>query len=618
MSKKQMHRKGRGVPRIAMPHEKPKDLRGTLKRLAGYLKPRKYSIAICLLLSIAGALFGIVSPKIMGLATTELFDVFKARLAGNADAMVNFEYIAKILLSLTALYVVSSLFTYIMSYIMAGISQKTVYDIRKDVNEKIARLPLKYLDSHTHGEILSRVTNDVDNISSSLQESIIQIIMSVITLVGVVIMMLSINVILTLAIVLTLSSCIFLTKKVAKRSRKYFTEQQKIIGKINSHVEEMYTGHKIVKSFGYENKSIEEFQRLNEDLNKVGWKAQFISGIIMPLMRFVNNLGYVVVCIGGGMLMIKNAIKLGDIQAFLQYLRKFSQPIMQVSNIINIIQSTIASAERVFEVLDEEEEIPDKKDCITIEDVKGEVAFKNVRFGYKEDNILIKNMNIDVKSGQTVAIVGPTGAGKTTLVNLLMRFYDINDGSITIDGANIKDLKRGELRNIFGMVLQDTWLFSGTIKDNIAYGKQNVTDEEIYNAAKTAHAHHFIRTLSKGYETVLNEDANNISQGQKQLLTIARAVLADPAILILDEATSSVDTRTEVYIQNAMNELMKGRTCFVIAHRLSTIKEADVILVMNEGDIIESGTHKELIEKKGFYEDLYNSQFSHEDIKEVV
>lgn len=603
---------------MMMPVQKAKDFKGTFKRLLKYLKPRRFSIIACVILSIFSTVFSILSPKIMGLATSELFEVFNKRLKGDSSVSVDFSYILNILLVLAGLYIISALFTYFMRYIMASLAQKTVYDMRQEISEKLTKLPLKYYDAHTHGEILSRVTNDIDNISNTLQQSIIQLITSAIIIIGVIVMMLSISPLLTLIVVITLPLSIFITKCVAKRSQTYFKSQQKVLGQINGHVEEMYTGHKIVKAFGYEEKSIEKFEKLNDELYNSGWKAQFISGIIMPLMRFVNNLGYVFVCIGGGILMIKNSIKLGDIQAFLQYSRNFSQPIVQTANIANIIQSTIASAERVFEILDEIEEIPDNENNKVAKKLKGEVVFKNVKFGYKEDVTLIKNMNIDVKQGDTVAIVGPTGAGKTTLVNLLMRFYEINDGSITIDGLDIRDFKRGALRSIFGMVLQDTWLFNGTIRDNIAYGRQNATEEEIIAAAKAAHADFFIRTLPDGYDTVLNEEANNISQGQKQLLTIARAILADPAILILDEATSSVDTRTEIYIQKAMNTLMKGRTSFVIAHRLSTIKDADVILVMNDGDIIEKGTHEELLNQQGFYADLYNSQFVGSDAQEVI
>lgn len=596
---------GHGGPRIGMPVEKARDFKGTLRRLIGYLKPHKYSLMFVFAAAVLSTVFSIVSPKILGKATTALFEGFMVPGAG-----IDFDYILQILVVLGGLYLVSSLFAYIQQYIMAGVTQRTVYDLRKQVNAKLARLPLKYLDSRTNGEILSRAVNDVDNLSSTIQQSLTQLITSVVTFVGVIVMMLTISPLLTLIVFLTLPLSFLVTKSVAKRSQTYFKDQQKSLGELNGHVEEMFTGHQIIRAFGHEDKSVEKFEEINGKLYEAGWKAQFISGIIMPLMSFISNIGYVLVSVIGGVLVTRRAIEIGDIQAFIQYSRQFAQPITQLANIANVIQSTMASAERVFELLDEEEEVPEAADAISITAPRGEVQFSNVRFGYKEDAPLIKNMNIDVKSGQTVAIVGPTGAGKTTLINLLMRFYELNDGRITIDGVDITKLKRGHLRGMFGMVLQDTWLFNGTIKENIGYGRAGATDEEIVAAAKAAHADHFIRTLPDGYDTVLNEEASNISQGQKQLLTIARAILSDPAILILDEATSSVDTRTEVYIQKAMNELMKGRTSFVIAHRLSTIRDADTILVMNEGNVIEQGNHQELLEQGGFYADLYNSQFT--------
>lgn len=596
---------GHGGPRIGMPIEKARDFKGTLRRLIGYLKPHKYSLMFVFAAAVLSTVFSIVSPKILGKATTALFEGFMVPGAG-----IDFDYILQILVVLGGLYLISSLFAYIQQYIMAGVTQRTVYDLRKQVNAKLARLPLKYLDSRTNGEILSRAVNDVDNLSSTMQQSLTQLITSVVTFVGVIVMMLTISPLLTLIVFLTLPLSFLVTKSVAKRSQTYFKDQQKSLGELNGHVEEMFTGHQIIRAFGHEDKSVEKFEEINGKLYEAGWKAQFISGIIMPLMSFISNIGYVLVSVIGGVLVTRRAIEIGDIQAFIQYSRQFAQPITQMANIANVIQSTMASAERVFELLDEEEEVPEAADAISITAPRGEVQFSNVRFGYKEDAPLIKNMNIDVKSGQTIAIVGPTGAGKTTLINLLMRFYELNDGQITIDGVDITKLKRGHLRGMFGMVLQDTWLFNGTIKENIGYGREGATDEEIVAAAKAAHADHFIRTLPDGYDTVLNEEASNISQGQKQLLTIARAILSDPAILILDEATSSVDTRTEVYIQKAMNELMKGRTSFVIAHRLSTIRDADTILVMNEGNVIEQGNHQELLEQGGFYADLYNSQFT--------
>jgi ATP-binding cassette subfamily B protein len=589
---------------------KVKDFRGTLKRLIGYLKRYKVQLMGVMLTAILSIIFSIMSPKILGQATTKLFEGVMGKIRHVPGARVDLQYIWEIIMIVAGLYIISALFSYIQQVIMAGVAQKTVFDMRSDVDDKLARLPLKFFDSRTHGEILSRVTNDVDNIASTLQQSITQLITSAITIVGVIIMMLIISPLMTLIAVVTLPVSLLLTAKIAKRSRKYFAAQQKELGQLNGHVEEMLTGHKIVKAFGREKESIQAFNEINERLYNAGWKAQFISGIIMPMMSFIGNIGYVFVSVVGGILVINKSIAIGDVQAFIQYSRQLTWPIAQAANIANVIQSTVASAERVFELLDESEEIPDSEAAKVIENPKGEVKFQNVRFGYKEDATLIENMNIDVQQGQTIAIVGPTGAGKTTLVNLLMRFYEINSGKITVDGVDIRDLKRGALRNLFGMVLQDTWLFNGTIRDNIAYGREGATDEQVVRAAKAAHADHFIRTLPEGYKTILNEEASNISQGQKQLLTIARAILADPAILILDEATSNVDTRTEVIIQKAMKELMKGRTSFVIAHRLSTIRHADLILVMNNGSIIEKGNHNELLHQGGFYADLYNSQFT--------
>lgn len=599
-----------GGPMMGRPVQKAKNFKGTLRRLLGYLKPRRLQLVAVFLLAIISTLFSIVSPKIMGKATTLLFEGMMAKFNGLPGAGVNFEAISRIILLLIGLYLLSALFSYFQQFVMAGVAQRTVYDLRNKLNEKLNRLPLKFFDTQTHGEILSRVTNDIDNISSTLQQSITQLITALVTLIGIIIMMLTISPLMTLIVLVTLPLSILVTANVAKRSQKFFAEQQKTLGELNGHVEEMYTGHAIVKSFGREDESLHRFNEINEKLYHSGWKAQFISGIIMPLMTFIGNIGYVLVSVVGGILVMKKTIEIGDIQAFIQYSRQFAHPIAQTANIINIIQSTIASAERVFELLDEIEEIPDvEKADNVISRPQGQVTFENVAFRYKEEEALIEDMNLDIKPGQTVAIVGPTGAGKTTLVNLLMRFYEINEGSICIDGIDIRKLKRGELRQIFGMVLQDTWLFRGTIRENIAYGKETVTEEEVIRAAQAAHADHFIRTLPEGYNTVLNEEASNISQGQKQLLTIARAILADPTILILDEATSSVDTRTEAYIQKAMLVLMQGRTSFVIAHRLSTIRNADLILVMNQGRILEKGTHHELIEREGFYANLYNSQF---------
>ncbi|HPT69244.1 MAG TPA: ABC transporter ATP-binding protein [Syntrophomonas sp.] len=610
----QLHGGGgfRGGPMGPMgrPVDKARDFKGTFNRLLGYLKPRRYRIMVVVLFAVLSTLFSIVSPKVMGKATTKLFEDLMLMYKHVPGAGVDFQYILNILVILGGLYLASALFAYIQQYIMAGVAQETVFDMRQDVDEKLARLPLKYFDAHTHGDILSRVTNDIDNISTTLQQSLTQLISAVVTLVGVLIMMLTISPWLTLifAVVLPLSALV--TKAAAKRSQIFFASQQRELGLLNGHVEEMYTGHQIVKAYGHEKQSLEKFDAINEKLYTAGWKAQFVSGLIMPLLSFINNVGYVMVCVAGGIFVTKRLITIGDLQAFIQYSRQFTQPIVQTANIINIIQSTIASAERVFEILDEAEEIPDDADAKVIANPEGDVAFNDISFRYQPDVPLIEDLNIDIKKGQTIAIVGPTGAGKTTLVNLLMRFYEINSGRITVDGVDIRDIKRGALRSMFGMVLQDTWLFNGTIKDNIAYGRVNATFDEIVRAARAAHADHFIRTLPDGYNTILNEEASNISQGQKQLLTIARAILADPAILILDEATSSVDTRTENYIQNAMLTLMKKRTSFVIAHRLSTIRNADLILVMNNGRVIEQGTHNELLDRKGFYADLYNSQFS--------
>lgn len=592
------------------PGEKPKDFKGTLRRLIQYLQPHRYRLLGVLVAAILSTVFSIISPKVMAEGTDILSQGAIAILQGIQGAGIDFPALMKVLYLLLGLYLFSAAFMYIQQYLMAGVAQRVVYDMREQISAKVGRLPLKYFDSRTHGETLSRATNDVDNISNTLQQSLAQFITSVVTIVGVIIMMLTISPWMTLITILTLPLSVIVVMLVASRSQKHFAGQQKSLGELNGHVEEMYTGHKVVKAFGREEQSVQQFEKVNEELYESGWKAQFISGIIMPLMSFVGNLGYVLICVVGGIFVTRGAISIGDILAFTQYSRQFTQPINQIANISNIIQSTIASAERVFELLDEEEEVPESNQPLQLQQPKGAVAFQGVNFGYKPDELLIKNMNIDVKPGQTVAIVGPTGAGKTTLINLLMRFYEIQDGKITIDGIDIRDMERGKLRSLFGMVLQDTWLFNGTIRDNIAYGREGATEVEVVKAADAAHADHFIRTLPDGYDTVLNEEASNISQGQKQLLTIARAILANPSILILDEATSSVDTRTEVFIQKAMNDLMKDRTSFVIAHRLSTIRGADLILVMDHGNVIEQGNHEELMAQQGFYADLYNSQFA--------
>jgi len=607
---------GRGGPGMGMPVQKARNFKGTLRRLIGYLKPHRTALMVVFLTAVLSTVFSIVSPKILGDATTKLFEGMVAKMQGVPGAGIDFGFIGSLLLLLAGLYVVSTLFSYIQQYVMAGISQKVVYDLRAEVNRKLARLPLKYFDSHTHGETLSRVVNDVDTISSTLQQSLTQLITSVVTLVGVVVMMLTISPLMTLIVVVTLPLSFMVIRLVTPRSQKHFRGMQQSLGELNGHVEEMYTGHPIVKAFGQERKSIAQFDAVNDRLYEAGWRAQFISGTIMPLMNFIGNIGYVLVCVAGGLLVMRGSIRIGDVQAFISYSKQFSMPITQTAQIANIIQSTIAAAERVFELLDEPEEVAEAAGG-SVAQAKGRVRFEHVKFGYKDDAPLIADMNIDVRSGQTVAIVGPTGAGKTTLINLLMRFYESNGGRITIDGVDITQMQRSELRGLFGMVLQDTWLFNGTIRDNIAYGRSGATDEEVVQAAKAAYADHFIRTLPDGYDTVLNEEASNISQGQKQLLTIARAILADPAILLLDEATSSVDSRTEIHIQRAMNELMLGRTSFVIAHRLSTIRHADLILVMNQGSVIEQGTHEELLAQRGFYAELYESQFSGRMRKEV-
>jgi ATP-binding cassette subfamily B multidrug efflux pump len=607
---------GRGG--MGMPVEKAKDFKGTFRRLVGYFMPQKYALLAVLVTAILGTTFNIVGPKILGLATTKLFEGVVLKLRGVPGASIDFGYIARVLLILGGLYIISAIFMYIQQYIMAGVAQKMVYVLRRQVEEKLSRLPLKYFDSRTHGEILSRAVNDMDNISTTLQQSLTQLVTSAVTIIGVIVIMLLISPLLSLVVVITLPLSLLVTTVIAKRSQKFYARQQRALGELNGHVEEMYTGHIIVKAFGREQQSMTAFDEMNEKYYDAGWRAQFISGTIMPLMRSIGNLGYVFVAVAGGILVTRGMIAIGDVQAFIQYAQQFTQPITSLANITNIIQLTIASAERIFELLDEEEEVPEATDAKIITSPQGAVQFDHVSFRYKEDVPLIDDMNIDVKPGQTIAIVGPTGAGKTTLVNLLMRFYELNSGRILIDGVDITHLRRGNLRRTFGMVLQDTWLFNGTIRDNIAYGREGATEEEIVQAAKAAYADHFIRTLPDGYNTVLNQDATNLSQGQKQLLTIARAVLADPEILILDEATSSVDTRTEMAIQKAMGELMKGRTSFVIAHRLSTIRDADLILVMNHGRIIEKGTHKELLAKGGFYADLYNSQFTGRTLEEVV
>ncbi len=589
---------------------KPKDSKKTTKRLFGYFKVRSKLLFLIVLFAILGQLFNILGPKIMSIAVNEIFDG-SVRIA-NGVGGINFGFIGKIILILILVYVTGCLFTYLQNYIMANVGQNTMYDIRKDINLKISKIPLKYYDVKTHGEVLSRLTNDVELVSTTIQESLTQFISSLITIVGVIVVMITISPIMTAIAIGILFIGTNFIKPMVLKSQRYFREQQKYIGNLNGYIEEMYSGHNVIRAFGREPNNIEKFDEINNNLYQSGWKSQFISGIIMPIMMFINNINYIVIAIVGGYFAIIGKIGIGDIQAFIQYSRQFGMPINQLASISSIFQSTIAAAERIFEFLDEEEFSSDLKDGKEIENVKGHVTFENVKFGYFPDKILMNNINIDVKPGQKVAIVGHTGAGKTTLINLLMRFYEINSGSIKIDGVDISQMSREYLRSLFAMVLQDTWLFNGSIKENLSYSKIGATDDEILSASKSAHTDEFIRLLENGYDTVLNEDASNISQGQKQLLTIARAIIADPKILILDEATSNVDTRTEVLIQNAMKTLMKGRTSFVIAHRLSTIKDADIILVMKQGDIIEQGNHDQLMEQNGVYADLYNSQFSEE------
>lgn len=599
-----------GGPPGAHPPVKAKNFWGTVRRLFTYLKPYRVQLFFVLIAALLSTVFGIISPKIMGMAITRLYENLIMRSQGAPEAGVDFPYILHILMMLGALYILSALFNYIQQFILAGVAQKTMFDVRKDMEAKISRLPLSFFDKHTHGEILSRVTNDVDNVSGTLQQSIIQLISGMITVVGIVVMMMTISPLLTLISIFLMPLYVLISRSSASRSQKFYREQQKTLGELNGHIEEMFTGHKVVKAFGYESKSIQRFDKINETLYQAGWKAQFISGIIMPLTILVSNLSYILISVVGAVLVTQGTIKVGDIMAFIQYSRQIQHPIVQIANIANIIQSTIASAERVFELLDQEEEQPDPHPGALSVNLRGNIQMKNVSFRYQEDTPLIENMNMEVAPGQTVAIVGPTGAGKTTLVNLLMRFYEIDSGQILIDGIPTTEFKRGDLRNLFGMVLQDSWLFNGSIRDNIAYGREDAREEDIIRAARAAHADYFIRCLPEGYDTVLNEEASNLSLGQKQLLTIARAMLAEPTILILDEATSSVDTRTEIYIQQAMARLMKGRTSFVIAHRLSTIRDANLILVMNHGQIIEQGRHHDLLAQGGFYAELFNSQFT--------
>ena len=588
--------------------EKAKDFSGAVKKLLRYMSKYKIRLIGMMIFAIVGTVFNIVGPKILGKATTELFNGLVAKVNGTGG--IDFDKIGKILLWTLGLYLCSAAFSFVQGFIMTGISNDVSYSLRKDISGKMNRLPMKYYESRTYGEVLSRITNDVDTLQQGLNQSITQLITSVTTLIGVFIMMLSINVWMTLCALLILPCSMFIISKVMKRSQKYFRQQQKYLGDVNGQVEEVYAGQNIVKAFNKEDAVMATFEETNKKLYESGWKSQFFSGMMMPIMQFVGNIGYVMVALLGGFMTIKGAIEVGDIQSFFQYIRNFTQPVQQIAQVTNMMQSAAAASERVFEFLEEEEEEQSVEHPVTLENgVEGHVTFEHVSFGYRPDQIIIKDFSEQVQPGQKIAIVGPTGAGKTTLVKLLMRFYDVNSGRILIDGHDIREFDRRNLRECFGMVLQDTWLFNGTIMENIRYGRLDATDEEVIAAAKAAHAHRFIQTLPEGYNTVLNEEASNVSQGQKQLLTIARAILADNRLLILDEATSSVDTRTEERIQKAMDNLMKGRTSFVIAHRLSTIKDADVILVMKDGDIIEQGNHEELLAMNGFYANLYNSQF---------
>ncbi len=589
--------------------EKAKNFKGTMLHLAGYLKHYKISVIVVILFACCSSVFSIVGPKVLGKATTKLFEGLMAWAMGTG-LLTDFRYIRNRLLLLVVLYLVSAIFSYLQSYIMSGVSMKITYELRKNISEKMNRLPLNYYDTRTHGEILSRITNDVDTVSQTLNQSLTQMITSVTTLIGIIVMMLSISIRMTLVAVFVLLVSMGLIATVVKKSQKYFTQQQKSLGNLNGHIEEIYAGHNVVQIFNGEKEAIEKFQLINDKLYGSAWKSQFLSGMMMPIMSFVGNLGFVCVCLLGGYLTVKKAIEIGDVQAFIQYMRSFMQPISQIANVSNTLQSTAAAAERVFEFLDEEDEVRETESPIVLTEVHGNVEFKNVCFGYQPDTMIINHFSSNVEAGQMVAIVGPTGAGKTTIVKLLMRFYELNSGQILIDGHDSLTFTRRDLRAMFGMVLQDTWLYNATVMDNIRYGNFDKTDEEVIAAAKAAHCDEFIRTLPGGYHMVINEESSNLSQGQKQLLTIARTILADPKILILDEATSSIDTRTEVFIQKAMDKLMKNRTSFVIAHRLSTIRDADMILVMKDGDIIEQGNHETLLEKKGFYSDLYHSQFA--------
>lgn len=592
--------------------EKAKDFKGTLKKLLAYLKPHRVAVIFVVIFAIASTVFNIVGPKILGQATTKIFEGVMNMIA-NTGSGIDFEGIAKILLFLVGLYIISAVFSALQGFLMTGVSMKVTYKLRENTFAKINRLPFKYFDKTSYGEVLSFLTNDIETVNQTLNQSLTQIITSVATVIGILVMMFSISWQMTLVTLCIIPLSFVFIVLVVKRSQKYFSSQQEYLGHINGHIEEIYGGHSVVQAFNNEEEAYKTFEGLNNNLYGSAWKSQFLSSLMQPIMAFIGNLGYVAVCILGGYLAVNGRISVGDIQAFIQYVRQFNQPISQIANMSNIMQMTMAAAERVFTFLAEEEEVPDPQNPVSPADVQGNVTFDHVHFGYNPNKIIINDFSAQVKEGQKIAIVGPTGAGKTTIIKLLMRFYDVDSGAILVDGHNIKDFRRNDLRSLFGMVLQDTWLYNGTIADNIRYGRLDATDEEVQQAAVAAQVDHFVRTLPDGYSMVLNEEANNVSQGQKQLLTIARAILADPKILILDEATSSVDTRTEILIQKAMDNLMHGRTSFVIAHRLSTIKNADCIFVMKDGDIIEQGTHEELLARNGFYADLYNSQFEVEE-----
>lgn len=599
-------RQGAGTP------PKVKDFKKTTKKLInGYLAKYKIALIIVFIFAIGSTIFTIVGPKILGNATTEIFNGLVNKLSGGSG--IDFGKIGQIAITLLVLYVISAIFSFIQGFTMTSVSQKLTYQLRNDLAKKINKLPMRYFDTKTNGEVLSIITNDIDTLSMNLNQSITQIITSICTIIGILVMMFSISWQMTLISLIILPIAGILVKNIVGKSQKYFQKQQEYLGHVNGQVEEVYGGLNIVKAFNGEEKVTKEFEKANQELYKSGWKSQFLSGLMHPVMNFISNVGYVGVAVAGGYLAINGTITVGNIQSFIQYNKQFTQPINQIAQISAMLQSMIAAAERVFEFLEQPEEIDTKKGNVDTSNLKGNVSFKHVKFGYNPETTIIKDFNAEVHEGQKIAIVGPTGAGKTTMVKLLMRFYDVTEGEITVDGHNIKDFDRGELRKMFGMVLQDTWLFGGTVKDNIKYGKEDATDDQVIEAAKAAHVHHFIKTLPKGYQSVINEETTNVSAGQKQLLTIARVILADPKILILDEATSSIDTRTEIQIQAAMDNLMKGRTSFIIAHRLSTIKNADLILVMNHGDIVEQGTHEDLLEKDGFYAELYNSQFEIEE-----